>query len=129
MQLQFQPQEDISAEATTSTEAMDQCQVSFSGLDNSSIDLDELVNTIESDVETDVSDRVCHKFANSNVRSTETTDQSTSQEAINEAILTQLASIGKCLDCIEKANVCKKSVDGTKIKKNQEFINLKVKVS
>ena len=38
------------------------------------------------------------------------------QEVINQAILMQMASISKQLDCIKKANVSKKSVDGTKIK-------------
>ena len=99
----------------TSKKTMDQCQVSFSESDESYVNLDELVNTIESDVESDVSDRVLHKFENSSVRDTDTKVQS-SQEAINQAILTQLASIGKHLDCIEQTNVRKKSVNSSKIK-------------
>ena len=38
------------------------------------------------------------------------------QEAVNQAILMQLASITKRLDGIEQKNVCKKSVDSSKIK-------------
>ena len=107
VQLQFQPHGTQSPEATTSKEAMDQCQVSFSESDESSVNLDELVNTVESDVESDVSDRMFHKFENSRTCNTDTKGQS-SQEAINQAILMQLASIGKCLGGIEQRNVCKK---------------------
>ena len=65
VQLQFQPHGTHSPEATTSKKTMDQCQVSFSESDESSINLDELVNTVESDVESDGLDRVCYKFENS----------------------------------------------------------------
>ena len=47
VQLQFQPQEGHSAEAMT---FKDQCQVSFSESDESSVNLDELINKVESDV-------------------------------------------------------------------------------
>ena len=47
----------------------------------------------------------------------------TSQEAINQAILTQLASIGKRLECTEKNNVCKKSVDSSKIKNQSSQVS------
>ena len=123
VQLQLQPQEGHSAEAMTSTKTMDQCQVSFSESDESSVNLDELVNTAECDVESDVSDRVFHKFENSSVHNTDTLVQS-SQEAINQAMLMQLASIGKCLDFIEKTKVCKKSVDSSKIKSKSKSLRV-----
>ena len=97
VQLQFQTEEH-SAEATTSKKTMDQCQLSFSESDDSSINLDEFVSTVESDVESDVSDRVFHKLHNNRESNTDLKAQ-TSQEAINQTILTQLAS--KHLECIE----------------------------
>ena len=106
VQLQLKISEEHLAEATTSTGTMDQCQVSFSESDISSIKLDEFVNTIDSDVESDVSDRVFHKLKNNKECNTDLKVQ-TSQEAINQAILTQLASIGKRLECTEQKNVCK----------------------
>ena len=71
-------------------------------------------------VESDVFGRLFHKFDNSNVNSIEKV-QSTRQAVINQVILTQLVSIGKHFDCIEKANVCKKSVDGSKIKNKSKI--------
>ena len=65
---------------------MDQCQVSFSESDESSVNIENLVNTVESDVESDVSGRAYHKFENASVHDTNTKVQ-TSQEAINQAIL------------------------------------------
>ena len=115
VQLQFQTSEDHSAEATTSNGTMDQCQVSFSESDKSSINLDDFVNTVESDVDSDVSDRVFHKLQNNRECNTDLKVQ-TSQEAINQAILKQLSSIDKHLECIEQRNMCKKSVDSSKIK-------------
>ena len=70
VQLQFQLEEGNSAEATTSMEAMDRCQVSVYNSDKSSIHLDEFVNTVESDVKSDVSGRMFHKFDNRKVNST-----------------------------------------------------------
>ena len=103
-----------SAEATTSKKTMDQCQVSFSESDESSINLDEFVNTVESDVDSDISDRVFHKLQNNRESNTDLKGQ-TSPEVINQAMLTQLASIGKRLEYIEQRDVCKKSVDSSKI--------------
>ena len=108
-------QKDHSAEATTSNGTMDQCQVSFSESDKSSINLDDFVNTVESDVDSDVSDRVFHKLQNNRECNTDLKVQ-TSQEAINQAILKQLSSIDKRLECIEQRNMCKKSVDSSTIK-------------
>ena len=73
-----------------------------------------MVNTNVSDTNSDSFNTKFHKFKSDRVV-LDNSDQSVTQETINQAILIQLATIEKCLDNIEKSNVCK-IVDTAKIK-------------
>ena len=108
VQLQIQKESVMAAKPGTSTQDTDQCQVSVYDSDESSINIDELLNHDDSDVESDLSSTKFRKFQNDRVVDACNSYQSVTQEVINQAILTQLASIGKHLDNIEKSNVCKK---------------------
>ena len=67
VKLQLQKEDVMSTEATSSTDTTHQCLVSFDDAGESSINLDELINTGDSDVESDSSTRKCHKFQFSSV--------------------------------------------------------------
>ena len=115
VQLQTQREGVMATEPGTSTQDTDKCQVSVYDSDASSVDIDELVNQSDNDLDSDTPSTKYCKFSNDRPV-LDSSNPSVTQDTINQAILTQLASIGKRLDNIEKSNVCKKSVDTAKIK-------------
>ena len=121
VQLQIQREGVMATEPGTSTQDTDKCQVSVYDSDASSVDIDELVNQSDNDLDSNTPSTKYCKFSNDRPV-LDSSNQSVTQDTINQAILTQLASIGKGLDNIEKSNVCKKSVDTAKIKANLSIV-------
>ena len=96
VKLQLQSEGVSSTETATSTEAMDECQVSVYDSDECNINFDAFLNTAELDEEScNRSDSCSRIFQNSSVVDSENVEQSSSKEAINQAILTLFASMGK----------------------------------